>query len=306
MTATSSVKIPILVGPTGVGKSDVAFELAKKLKAEIISADAYQVYRDLPIGTAQPTLEYQKEIPHHLVACQDFTEPWSAARFAQKAAEIIKKLMAENQPVILVGGSGFYLKALVEGVPEGEAPSTDLRAWVAAEMERLGPEGSHQWLAERAPDAAARLHPNDIYRVSRALENSYGAEIPHAKRLLDPALFRFYGLEIDRSDLDLRLKTRIDKMWASGLLEEAKFLKQSGIAPDHPVWGAIGYQEALAFLSGEWTQAEALEKMFRRTRQYAKRQWTWFKHQHDVKWIDLKAAGGPGGVVETISENLKT
>jgi tRNA dimethylallyltransferase len=95
-------------------------------------------------------------------------------------------------------------------------------------------------------------------------------------------------------------------MWASGLLEEAKFLKQSGVAPGHPVWGAIGYQEAMAFLDGQWTEAQALEKMFRRTRQYAKRQWTWFKHQHEVKWIDLKQTGGPEGAVQIILEDSKT
>jgi len=295
---------PVLVGPTGVGKSEVAFQLAQEWGAEILSADAFQVYRGLPVGTAQPAVEDQRKVPHHLVDCLDIGENWNAAEFARRASNLINQCQAEGKKLVVVGGSGFYLKALVEGVPEGEAPALELRSWIAGQIAERGQEKSYQWLAERSPEAAKRIHPNDIYRIGRALEKSYGAASVRPAPAFRPDQFKFYGLERSREKLDIRLRERTDKMWGQGLLEEARFLRRSGISEDHPVWGAIGYQEADAYLSQKISEAESKEKIFRRTRQYAKRQWTWFKHQHSVQWINLDERDNSADVAGFILSDL--
>ncbi len=304
MSGVSLIPYPVLVGPTGVGKSEVAFQLAREWGAEILSADAFQVYRGLSVGTAQPSIEERRQVPHHLVDCLDMGETWNAAEFARRSSSLIKTCQAEGKKLVVVGGSGFYLKALVEGVPEGEAPALELRSWISDQITEKGPEKSYQWLMERSPESAKRIHPNDIYRIGRALEKSYGAPSLRPAPAFQPDQFKFYGLERSREKLDLRLRERVETMWRRGLLDEARFLRRSGLSEDHPVWGAIGYQEADAYLSQQMTEAEAKEKIFRRTRQYAKRQWTWFKHQHSVQWINLDERDKISDVIGFILSDL--
>ncbi len=291
------------MGPTGVGKSEAAFLLAKRWKAEILSADAFQVYRGLEVGTAQPPKEWQKEIPHHLVGTRDPRKAWNAVEFAREASRVLQEGQNHGKRFILVGGSGFYLRALVEGPPQGKAPLPEVRAWVLAKVLKLGNEKAHAWLEERDPAAARRLHSNDLQRLCRALEKTYekGSEDAGYRPLGDPVVL-FLGLERSRDRLDLMLRARVESMWKNGLLEEAQRLSGRGLAPDHPIWGAIGYAEALAFQKGELREGEALERMFRRTRQYAKRQWTWFKHQHKVRWINLDDYENMGKAVDEIDK----
>jgi tRNA dimethylallyltransferase len=303
-TVPPPIRFPILVGPTGVGKSEIAFLLAKEWKAEILSADAFQVYREVPVGTAQPPQAHQKEIRHHLIACLDFTEKWSSVEFAKKSAEIIQSLQAQNQKLVLVGGSGFYIKSLVEGSPGGEAPSAELRGWIAGRIAELGKEKAHQWLAERSPEAGGRIHINDTYRIARALEKTYGTASPRPAAAFHPGQFKFYGLERSRDRLDQLLRDRIEKMWTGGLLSETERLKKIQVDAGHPIWAAIGYQEAEAYLGQKLTSHEAKEKIFRRSRQYAKRQWTWFKHQHSVQWIDLDGLPGLSDAARFILDDL--
>ncbi|MGH7738634.1 MAG: tRNA (adenosine(37)-N6)-dimethylallyltransferase MiaA, partial [bacterium] len=209
------------------------------------------------------------------------------AEFARRAAPIIADCRNRNKNIVVVGGAGFYLKALVEGIPDGEAPDPETRSWIEAQIEQLGSSKAHQWLKERDPQSADRIHANDLYRIGRALEKSYSAPALPAAPFFDPGLFRFYGLEQARSHLDLKLKERTVTMWRSGLLDEVEFLKNARVTAAHPVWGAIGYREAADFLDRKISESQAKEKIFRRTRQYAKRQWTWFKRQHLVQWINL-------------------
>ncbi|HTC22599.1 MAG TPA: tRNA (adenosine(37)-N6)-dimethylallyltransferase MiaA, partial [bacterium] len=166
-------KLPILVGPTGVGKSEIAFLLAKRLKAEIISADAFQVYRGLEVGTAQPPKEWQKEVPHHLVGIRDPQENWNAVEFAREAKKAIEGISDRKNQVLLVGGAGFYIRALVDGAPSGAAPTPEVRALVLEKIRELGNEKALAWLKERNPARAEKLHPNDIQRICRALEKTY-------------------------------------------------------------------------------------------------------------------------------------
>jgi tRNA dimethylallyltransferase len=303
---TQNLKLPILVGPTGVGKSEIAFRLAKRLNAEIISADAFQVYRGLEVGTAQPSKEWLSEIPHHLVGCRDPRENWNAVEFAREAKKIIDSLYSKKTPVIMVGGAGFYIRAVVEGPPPGAAPKPEIRALVLERVQKLGNEGALAWLKERDPSREKKLHPNDIQRICRALEKTF--EINQEKPGYEPlgeGKVLFWGLERSKDKLDTILKRRTETMWRGGLLIEAQKLMETGLSQDHPIWGAIGYAEAVLFLKNQLSEAQALEIFFRRTRQYAKRQWTWFKHQHEVQWFNLDDFPDMLSVVDILEKKLK-
>lgn len=279
--------IPVIVGPTGVGKTRFAFELAKKLGAEIVSADAFQVYKGLPVGTAQPPAEYLREIPHHLIASREPTEPWNAPLFAREARRVIDRLDAAEKRTVIVGGSGFYIQALVEGAPEGGPSTPEERERVLSEVLQKGPEASHAWLARLDAASAARIHPNDTKRICRALEKVLYPKTTQAEyEPLGAKRVRVIGLECPREMLDQRLMIRTKAMWDGGLLQETQWLMERDIPETANIWGAIGYREAAAYLRNAVTKEEAIEQMFRRTRQYAKRQWTWFKHHHGTKWMN--------------------
>lgn len=283
-------KYPVLVGPTGVGKSEIAFRLAKVLEAEILSVDAYQVYRDIPIGTAQPPIEWQHQITHHLVGCRESNENWSAVEFAKEASKIISSSKSAKKQLVIVGGSGFYLKSLINGIPDGVAPSKEIRDFVSTEVEKLGNEKSYAWLKEKDLHAVQRIHVNDRFRIGRALEKYFSPflpikNIPFSTNEINRN-FLFFGFERSRENLDKILKLRIDDMWSGGLMEETQRLRESTNLKCS-IWKAIGYQEMLSFSNQEISEIEAKATIFRRTRQYAKRQWTWFKHHHSIEWINL-------------------
>ncbi|HUO58098.1 MAG TPA: tRNA (adenosine(37)-N6)-dimethylallyltransferase MiaA [bacterium] len=312
---TQNLKLPIIVGPTGVGKSEITYQLALRIKADVISADAYQVYRGLEVGTAQPDEAWRKKIPHHLVGIRKITEPWNAVTFAKEALNAISKVQANGRRPLIVGGAGFYLKALVEGAPEGKASADEIRSMVATKVKDLGPNGAHGWLKERDPVTAKRLHPNDTQRVCRALEKTFTLETtPFLQKKgkgssefkpLGEKNVRFIGLERSRDNLDRLLMIRTESIWTGGLLEETKALSSQGLQETSPLWGAIGYAEAAAYLRGEITQPQAIERIYRRTRQYAKRQWTWFKHQHEVEWINLDEFSDLSDVVDLLEMKIK-
>jgi len=283
--------IPILVGPTGVGKTDVAFLLALAQDAEIISADAFQVYRGLPVGTAQPEAAYLKRVPHHLIGVRDAADPWNAVLFAEEARRLIDDLESRGKKVLLVGGAGFYVQTLIEGSPEGGPPTPDERQRVLSEVLRKGPGPSWTWLKGLDPAAASRIHENDQKRICRALEKVlYPKPALSTFQPLGNSRVRVIGLEKPREKLDLLLKLRAQGMWESGLLEETAGLLERKLPDSAPIWGAIGYAEAAAFLKKSATREEALDLMFIRTRQYAKRQWTWFKHHPPTRWHSVETA----------------
>jgi tRNA dimethylallyltransferase len=296
-------KVPILVGPTGVGKSEVAYRLALKLGFEIISADAFQVYQNMSVGTAQPALEFQKKVKHHLVGIRKPEESWNAVQFATHAKKIIDADISKK--FLIVGGAGFYIRALVDGPPAGGAPSPEVRAMVAEKALDLGPEKTHAWLASRDKSAAERLDIQDVRRVGRALEKTF--ETPTVQTNYEPlgsSKVLFIGLERSRDNLDQLLLQRTHAMWNGGLLEETKHLLGLRLPKDHPTLAAIGYAEASAYLGHKMSQEEALERIFRRTRQYAKRQWTWFKHQHDVDWLNMDDFSTMDAVVQKLAEKI--
>jgi tRNA dimethylallyltransferase len=303
----SSFPIPILVGPTGVGKSEIACHLARRWNAEILSADAFQVFRGMEIGTAQPPGEWLEKIPHHLIGCRPLEEVWNAVEFAKEAAKIIRDRAGHGKKLIMVGGAGFYIKALVDGPPPGKAPSPEIRAMVLERVREMGAARAREWLESRDSQAALRIHPNDLRRLCRALEKTFSAE---SKTIFFEPLgrknTRFVGVERSRENLDRLLRSRVEWIWNNGLLRETAAMLEAHLPPDHSTWGAIGYSEATAFLQGKMMREEAVEKMFRRTRQYAKRQWTWFKHQHAVDWIDLDQVSDIFSAVDMVERMFQT
>lgn len=309
---TKNSKLPIIVGPTGVGKSEIAYQLAQKLKAEIISADAFQVFSGMEVGTAQPSKEWQKKIPHHLIGVRKPSQNWNAVEFAREARTIIDQKAKQAKPVLIVGGAGFYLRALISGPPQGDAPSSQTREEVQSQVREMGNEKAHEWLANRDPKAAGRIHVNDTMRICRALEKTFTKPLPGAEPLvasdyvpLGAENVRFIGLERSRENLDLLLQSRATAMWDKGLLDETRNLLTGELPETSPLWGAIGYAEAAAFIRGEITQPEAIEKIFRRSRQYAKRQWTWFKHQHQVDWVNLDEFPDIRSAVDELERHLE-
>jgi tRNA dimethylallyltransferase len=259
----------------------------------------------MAVGTAQPSAESQKKVPHHLIGCRDPKEPWNAVRFATEASRILRTGITTGKKSLLVGGAGFYLRALVEGAPEGGSPSPEVRSMVLAKVEEIGPEKAHAWLASRNLTAAQRLNPKDLRRICRAIEKTFSEPAkPPEYQPLGSSQVIFIGVERSRENLDQSLKKRSEVMWEQGLLEEASLLQKLGLPNDHPVLAAIGYAEAAAFLRNEMTRNDALERIYRRTRQYAKRQWTWFKHQHAVEWLNLDDFPNLDKAVSKLREKL--
>ena len=292
---------PVLVGPTGVGKSEIAFELAKKLNLEILSADAFQVFKGLEVGTVQPHLDWQKQVHHHLVGIRNPMKSWNAGEFSREAFAIVEDKRKQGIVILVVGGSGFYLRSFIEGLPPATSIDPEFRHQIQEKVDFLGLANAHQWLKTMNPSSAEKIHVNDRYRVCRALEKAL-SPTPLSDTSFPPRLnVVLLGIECHRDQLDITLKKRCIEIWANGLLKEAKMLKESGVPLEFPVWKAIGYFEALDYLENRISESEALEKMYRRTRQYAKRQWTWFRHQHRIKWFQRDMREKPDAITDLLA-----
>lgn len=283
----------ILTGPTGSGKTDRAIELAEQFGAEIVGADSRQIYANMPIGTAAPTTEQLARVPHHLIGFLDPYERYSAARYVHDAQAAIVDIHARGRRAIVVGGTGFYLRALTGGVTLDRTVRPDLRARIAREARLHPPEVLHAWLATLAPERAAAIQPQDPYRIGRALEIALAVRFPSpSDRVVDvlPDLrrlgvpFVLCYLEQEDGVLAERIARRVDAMLAEGLLEEAERIGSRAVAAD-----AVGYREVLAYLGGLSTWTELRAQLIRATRRYAKRQATWFRSEVDL--VRVASAG---------------
>lgn len=283
-------RVLILAGPTASGKTELAIELATAFDGEIVGADSRQVYRGMPIGTAAPSSDERALIPHHLIDFLDPAERYSAARYANDAVAAIERIHARGRRAIVVGGTGFYIRALTGGVALAPQYDESVRARLANEARRHDAEFLHAWLAVRDPQRAAMLPASDTYRVLRALEVALA---PHAfrngpaTRTLRSAgiAFETLYLEVEQQELDARIAARTDGMLAAGLLEEAERIGADAVAAS-----AVGYPQALAFLRGWCTQAELRALLVRSTRRYAKRQGTWFRSEPGVAHVARRYA----------------
>ena len=293
----------VLVGPTGTGKTAVGIELCRLLNGEIVSADSMQVYRHCDICTAKLSAHELLAAPHHLIDIRDPWENYSAAQWAADAAAAIAAIARRGKRPLVVGGTGFYIRALLEPASLAIAPpNLDLRAELEAEAAREGKEALHARLAALDAAAAGRLHPNDVRRVIRALEV---AMAPRDSTALQPEPMpgipayeaHVFGLDLPRPELYARLDQRVDAMVQAGAVDEVRRLLAMGVDPAASVLQGVGYRQILPALAQPDTLSIAIELWKRETRRYAKRQLTWFRHQLPVQWVD---AGGEANATAAI------
>jgi tRNA dimethylallyltransferase len=283
-------KVIIVLGPTCVGKTGLSILLAKHLKTEIISADSMLVYRHMDIGTAKPSDEELSAVPHHLINILEPSESFSAGLFREQAVGIIDTLHDRNKIPVIAGGTGLYIRALTKGLFEGPSADQIFRKKLREEERRKGKGYLYDHLAKEDPEAASKIEPNDTRRVVRALEI-----LSKDKRQLSviqglstrPSGYDFIkiGLSRDRQELYQMIKKRVDRMMEDGLLSETKeFLKRK---PARTALQALGYKELGLYLKGEVEMDEAVRLIKKRTKLYAKRQFTWFRKEPDIQWVDI-------------------
>jgi len=297
----------VILGPTAVGKTEIAIRLAERLNGEIVSADSRLFYRGMNIGTAKPSLQDIRRVPHHLIDVADPDETWSLAVFQEKARAAIAEIHARGNLPLMVGGTGQYLRAVTEGwqAPAVE-PDPRLRQLLADWGEQIGADGLHARLAALDPDAGAKIDPRNLRRTVRALEVilSSGQRFSQ-QRTRAPAPYRALalGLTLNRAELYARIDVRIEAMFVNGLVDEVRGLLKQGYAPNLPAFSAIGYREVIAYLQGRISQAQALLDMKRATRVFVRRQANWFK-QNDphIQWFD--ASQDPADRMEAVIRNF--
>ena len=284
--------ILIVCGPTASGKSDLALRLAHALDAEIVNADSMQIYRGLDIGTAKPSPDQQAEIRHHLIDVADPDQPFSAADFSDAADAAIRNIVSRGKRVIVAGGTGLYIRALLSGLVDSPSGAGKIRQELQDEAGRAGNEAMLEKLRLIDPELAACLHPNNLVRIIRALEvyrltgiplSRYQKEHAFATRRYDALRI---GISVDRGLLYKRIEDRVEGMLADGLLKEVSTLLAAGFGRDLKSMRSIGYKEAAALLCGELSAEEAVSLIKRNTRHYAKRQLTWFKADPDILWFE--------------------
>ena len=288
----------ILTGPTAVGKTAASIGLAKAVGGEIISADSMQVYRHMDIGSAKITADEMQGIPHYLVDVLEPEEAFNVVRFQEMAKAAMQKIYAGGHIPIVVGGTGFYIQALLYDIDFTENDSDfSYREELEQTAGDKGAEYLHSLLKQADPEAAEQIHPHNIKRVIRALEfnrktgQKISAHNEQERRKQSPYDFAYFVLTDDRKALYERIDRRVDKMMEQGLLEEVRALKDRGIARESVSMQGLGYKELLAYLDGEISLDEAIRIIKRDTRHFAKRQLTWFRRERDVIWIDRQKTG---------------
>lgn len=287
---STDLPLVVILGPTAVGKTEIAIQLAERLGGEIVSADSRLFYRGMDIGTAKPTPAERRRVPHHLIDVADPDEIWSLAIFQDAARRVIAGIHSRQRLPLLVGGTGQYIRAVIEGwqVPQ-IAPDPQWRAALEGWAEQVGAQGLHARLARLDPQAAMIIDPRNMRRTLRALEVILRTGHRFSKlRGRDGSPYRTLrlGLTRPRPELYVQIDKRIEGMLAAGLLAEVQALLQAGYSPGLPTLSAIGYQEMIAYLEGKISLEEAIARMKRRTRQFVRRQANWFKESDpEIRWF---------------------
>ena len=284
-----------LLGPTAVGKTEIAIQLAQRLNAEIVSVDSRQIYQQMDIGTAKPTPEEQRAARHHLIDCVDISQPFSVAGYQSLADTAITDIQNRGKRVLLVGGAGLYFRAIVDGLFEGPGADLALRKRLEGEAVQHGVDVLHVRLQTCDPESAERIHPNNLVRVIRALEvyELTGTPMSELQQQWHPEKQRYpfiaFGLTMPRALLYRRIEQRVDVMLANGLIAEVESLLAAGYARDSVALQSFGYRELIAYLDGDFTYLEAISQLKQNTRRFAKRQLTWFRKDTRIEWLDRES-----------------
>jgi tRNA dimethylallyltransferase len=307
VNSVNSVKAPVLIaGPTAVGKSEIALLLAQKIGGEIISVDSMQVYRGLDLGTAKPSIADRARVPHHLIDVVELTELFDAARFVELAGRAVADIRARGRVPVLCGGTGLYFKAFLEGL--GAAPPSDVK--LRAELEAASLPDLLRELAERDPLTYEKIDRQNPRRVVRAVEVIRLTGKPFSEQRADwntpnskLQTPNFFGFTRSSADLHKRIETRVDEMFRRGLVAETEQLLKRGLAENKTALQALGYRQVMEHLRGERSLAETIELVKIRTRQFAKRQLTWFRRKLTLDWTMLEPADNLNAVAEKILIN---
>jgi len=302
------IDIIAIVGPTAVGKTAAAIELVSAIGGEIISADSMAVYKGMDIGTAKPTREEQSRAVFHLIDVADPAKRFSVGDFQRLADKAIESILKENPPAIVVGGSGLYTRAAIDGLDLGiPERNEELRNRLEEEARIYGNDSVHARLKEIDPVSAERIHPNNLKRVIRAIEIYEETGTPASEHFERDARrdarypnARWFGLTMNRNTLYARIEERVDTMIKAGLVDEVAGLLERGVDPALPSMQGLGYKEIVAYLRGECSLDEAIFLLKGNTRRFAKRQYTWFKADPRVIWINVE-----GLTARKVSEIIK-
>ena len=285
-------KVIVIVGPTCSGKTYLSLLLGKKIKSEIISADSRQIYKFLDIGTAKPTLEQLSSVKHHFINILNPNENYNVSRFENEALNIIQKLLSNNVTPIVVGGSGLYIKALIDGIFDSVGVDAEYRKYLLSKRKEYGNEFLYSELQKFDHESASKMLPQNWKRIIRALEVYHLTgkpisihQIEHKRKIN----FKFiqFGLRWERTSLYHNIEKRVDDMINLGLVEETKLILEKGFDKNLNSLNTVGYKEIISFLENEITLDKAIELIKRNTRRFAKRQITWFGKDNRINWLDL-------------------
>lgn len=300
-------KVVVILGPTATGKSHCAVELAKKLQGEIISGDSMLVYRGMDIGTAKPSAAELSEVPHHLVDILPPDAEFNVVDFKTRAEKLITEITARGKVPIIAGGTGLYIKALLEDYSFNRADKVDtLREELEAFLQENGKEALYERLLQLDSEAASNIHMNNTRRVIRAIESAMQGETvacTHASAARYDAII--FGLNMPREDLYNRIEKRVDIMLQQGLEEEVRSLLQQGVPASCQSMQSIGYRQMVWYLQGDMDYAAAVDKLKQATRNFAKRQLTWFRKMPYIKWLELSAEPDYASAVEAMYSEIK-
>lgn len=311
--AMTPLPLVVLAGPTAVGKSSLAFVLAERIGGEILAADSMQVYRGLDIGTAKPGADERRRVPHHLLDLVDPNQSFTAADYSRVACTTIAEIRDRGHLPIMVGGSGLYVRAALRGLFDGPGEEPSIREALRLEAREEGVPGLHRKLTVLDPEAAAAIHPNDLFRIVRALEvcvvkgrpiSALRAEGHRTLRRV-PGPVLLFGLERRRQELYQRIDARAEDMVAHGFVEEVRALLDRGYSPGLKPLRAIGYRHMIGHLRGQATLDRAVACLKRDTRRYAKRQLTWFRHEEEIAWLHVEGSALHEPLIASLLERVE-
>lgn len=301
--------VPILVGPTSSGKTALSLLLAQSMPCEIISADSRQIYRRMDIGTAKPTPADRERVRHHCIDILDPDEDFSAGQYGPMARRLVHEIDSQGRIPLVVGGSGLYIRALVDGIFDGGFRDEGIRQRLREEAGAVGPEVLHRRLESLDPEAGSKIHPNDGKRIIRALEVCSVSGVPLSKLQRERTVradfqSKMFGLDWPRGPLYRRIEERVDEMLRQGLVQEVRDLAASGYSLRNNALDSVGYREILMHLEGALELDSAVDLIKKNTRRFAKRQMTWFRGDPRIRWFTVSSAEELPGIAERIAGDL--